>query len=166
MQKAVDPSTLANASRLKPGRGGLFRGVAQAVLMIAVLAGGVAGMNRIVASAPERTPRPFSAPVLTVSAVTPMPENATPAIDVFGEVVAARAVDLRPAVAGEVLSVSPNLKVGDTVQAGAEIARIDAFEYEGALVEARANLAQTSSAIVEIEARIAAERDQLAAAEE
>jgi multidrug efflux pump subunit AcrA (membrane-fusion protein) len=170
MQKQVDPRDVVNAEplvRAPHGRASrVLRGIAQAVLMLVVLAAGVVGMNRIIASAPERAARPFSPPVITIEAVDAVAGTHTPRIAAFGEVTAARAVDLRSAVAGEILSVSPNLRAGDRVAAGEILATIDRFEYEGALVEARANLAQTQAAIIEIEARIAAERDQLAAAED
>ncbi|MCU0831234.1 MAG: HlyD family efflux transporter periplasmic adaptor subunit [Rhizobiaceae bacterium] len=172
MQKQLDPRDMQNAVPLDAGtatprpRASVLRGIAQAGLMLAVLAAGVIGMNRLIASAPERAARPFTPPVITVEAVDAVAGTHVPKIAAFGEIVAARTVDLRPAVAGEILTVSPNLRAGDRVQEGEILASIDRFEYEGALVEARANLAQTEAAIVEIEARIAAERDQLATAED
>ncbi|NJR13639.1 MAG: biotin/lipoyl-binding protein [Phyllobacteriaceae bacterium] len=167
VQKSVDPLELDRAATpLARPKIRVLRGLAQAGLMIAVLAGGVVAMNRVIASAPERTARPFTPPVITVQAVMAEIGRHTPRVSAFGEIVAARSVELRPAVAGEIMSVSERLRVGDQVEAGTVIATIDAFEYEGALVEARANLQQTEAAIREIDARIAAERDQMAAAEE
>ncbi|WP_099867237.1 efflux RND transporter periplasmic adaptor subunit [Pararhizobium haloflavum] len=137
----------------------------QAMLMLVVLAGSYAVMNEVIAARPERQPRVFEPTVYAVEAVSAERADHRPQISLYGDVVAGRAVDLRPQVTGEIVDVNPQLKVGERIEAGDFILAIDPFAYEGALTEARANLAQAEAALREIEARIAAENDQLQAAE-
>ena len=61
-----------------------------------------------------------------------------PIIPAYGEVVAARQIDLRALVAGEVISVAPTLEEGALVKKGETLLQIDPFVYENALGEAKA----------------------------
>jgi RND family efflux transporter MFP subunit len=84
----------------------------------------------------------------------------------YGQTVAGRKVELRSLVAGEIVAVSDNLREGAPVQAGEVLLEIDQFDYQGALEEARANLAEAEAKLGESAARIASERDALARASE
>jgi multidrug resistance efflux pump len=86
-------------------------------------------------------------------------------IRLYGQVDTGRSVDLRAAVSGDVVEIHPDLVAGRRVPEGTVLLRIDPFLYEGALVEARANLASTRAAISEMDARLASEREQLQAAQ-
>ena len=142
------------------------RVVAQAGLMIAILAGAYAVMNQLIAAAPERTERPRSDVRLPVEAATVALADQRPTVRLYGEVTAARSIEIRPPAAGEVTAVNPRLSAGQQVSAGDVLFSIDPFDLEVALAEARADLAQTGATIAENEARIASERAQLAIAEE
>ncbi|WP_375572012.1 efflux RND transporter periplasmic adaptor subunit [Ahrensia marina] len=133
-----------------------------AVLAIAIVAGAVTVMQRLIDSRPEVPQRPAverQVPVLTQTAQV---ATHSPTIRVFGEVVAGRLVDLRALVAGEITGVHPNLEAGRRIDAGAPLVEIDRFSYEGAVVEAEANLAEARASRAESEARSGLERDQLA----
>lgn len=137
-----------------------------AVLAIAIVAGGVMVMQRLVAARPEAPQRPQverQVPVQTQSV-----ERATysPRISVFGEVVAGRLIELRALVAGEITSVHPDLEAGRRIDEAAALVEIDRFAYEGAVIEAQANLAEARARITEFEARQVLESDQLARAVE
>lgn len=135
-----------------------------AVLAIAIIAGAVTLMQRLIDSRPEVPQRPAverQVPVLTQTAQV---ATHSPTIQVFGEVVAGRLVDLRALVAGEITGVHPNLEAGRRIDEGAPLVEIDRFSYEGAVVEAEANLAEARAGAAESEARSALERDQLARA--
>lgn len=147
-------------------RRGIWRAVAQFALMALVLAGGWVAMERLAASRPERTPRAFTPTVYVVETATAVRAGNRPSIRLYGQVDTSRSIDLRAAVGGEVIETHPDLVAGRRVAQGAVLLRIDPFAYEGALIEARANLAAVRAAIVEIEARLASERDQLAAADQ
>jgi RND family efflux transporter MFP subunit len=147
-----------------PGRS-VARAVFQVALMFAILAGSAWGMNKLLDARPERVGRPQFTAAIPIEAVTAAPAVERPRIHLFGQIEAARSVELRPAVAGEVMSVSPSLRAGSRVEKGEMLFTIDRFNYEGQLTEARANLAQTEAAIAQARARIAAEQEQLAFAD-
>ena len=102
-------------------------------------------------------------PVFTTTAAV---ATHSPAIGVFGEVVAGRLVDLRALVAGEITAVHPSLEAGRRLMQGEALVEIDRFSYEGALVEARANLAEAEARLTESEARLTLEREQIIRAQE
>jgi RND family efflux transporter MFP subunit len=141
------------------------RVVLQTVLMLAVLGASYGLMNRLIDSKPERQSRPFRPTVFTVETVVVEARSNRPRLDLYGEVQAARYVELRPLVNGEIIAVNPALKAGSHVSQGDVLIEIDAFNYRGALAEARANLAQARASLAETEARIIAEQEQLASSE-
>lgn len=147
-----------------PVRRGLLRPLIQFALMAMVLAGAWFIMERLAASRPERIPRSFTPTVYTVDTTIATRADNRPEIRLYGQVGAGRAVDLRTVVGGDVVEIHPELVAGRRVTGGAVLLRIDPFAYEGALLEARANLSAVEGAIAEIDARLASEREQLEAA--
>ncbi|SOE18083.1 RND family efflux transporter MFP subunit [Hoeflea halophila] len=146
-------------------RSRFLRPLVQFALMALVLAGAWVAMERLVASKKERTPRAFTPLVYTVETATAERADNRPDIRLYGQVETGRDVDLRVAVSGDVVEIHPDLDAGRRVTRGSLLLRVDPFAYEGALVEARANLASTRAAIAEIDARLASEREQLEAAD-
>lgn len=135
-------------------------------LAVAIIAGGVTVMQRLVAASPEapqRAPVERQVPVLTQTLAL---ATHSPTIEVFGEVVAGRLVDLRALVAGEITAAHPELQAGRRIDQGAALVEIDRFSYEGAVVEAQANLTEARARRSESQARIALERDQLSRSQE
>lgn len=110
-----------------------------------------------------RAAREQSFAILTIPAQV---QDHRPLISRFGEIVAARTVDMRVLVGGEVMVVNPDLSAGSTINKGDPLVSIDRFEYEGALVQAEANLAEAEARLVEIEAKIRLENDALDRARE
>ncbi|MCY6382545.1 efflux RND transporter periplasmic adaptor subunit [Hoeflea prorocentri] len=137
----------------------------QVIVMLAVLGGSYAVMNRLIATGPERTPRPFQPTVYSIETVVAEQAVNTPQLMLYGEVQAARSVELRPLVNGEIIAVNPELKAGSYVAGGDVLIEIDAFSYRGALSEARANLAQARATLAETKARMVSEQEQLEASE-
>lgn len=168
MLKSVEPDHGAMTDVAPPRRKwhGIGRGALQFLLMIAVLTGSVLAMNRLIETRPEKSGRPAFRTVYSINAQTVELADQRPSINVFGQVTAARSVDLRSLVGGEIIAVNDAAKAGARVEKDALLVEIDSFNYEGALVEARSNLEQTQAVISEIEARLEAERDQKAAAED
>ena len=154
----------AEAAALPPARKGLLRPLVQFALMALVLAGAWTTMEYMAASRPERAPRPFAPLVYTVDTTAVVRADNRPDIRLYGQVDAGRSVDLRAAVSGDVVEIHPDLVAGRRVLEGTVLMRVDPFAYDGALVEARANLASARASINEIDARLAAEREQLQAA--
>ncbi len=84
-----------------------------------------------------------------------------PSLTLYGRAVSGRRVDLRALVSGEVLETGVNMREGGVVKQGAVLLRLDPFEYEGALEEAKAKLEEARAKVREIEAGIESERDAL-----
>ncbi|MBA5779207.1 HlyD family efflux transporter periplasmic adaptor subunit [Stappia sp. F7233] len=178
MLKSLEEAREENGRSLSPlrrragdarltGRGVLvFKAALQTVIVAAILFGAYQGMRALILSKPEVPVRPPRETVYVVEKARVEVGDHAPMLRLYGEVVAGRAVDLRALVGGEVIAVNDSLKAGGTVDKGAELVRIDAFAYEGALLEARANLAEAKARLVEFQGEVAAERDNLARARE
>jgi len=168
MLKSVeDPQVAADeAAPPRPAGGAVtaLRAIVQAALMVAVLVGSYVGMERLIAAAPERTARPQPDVSVPVEAVIVAAGDERPNVSLYGEVTAARAVDVRPPVSGEIIAIHPDLSAGRRIEAGDTLFEIDPFDLEVALAEAQANLAQTEATIAENEARLVSERAQLESA--
>jgi len=146
----------------------LARLAAQAVLPAFVLLVAWMVTNALVGGDPEGGgPPPERAE--TVYAVTAedaaVGENRA-TLRAFGEVMAAESAELRVASPGEVVDVAPDLAVGERVEEGTALVTIDPFAYEGALREARAQLAEARARLDEADARIAMEESAFARLEE
>ncbi|MEM9999550.1 MAG: HlyD family efflux transporter periplasmic adaptor subunit [Pseudomonadota bacterium] len=144
----------------------LARSALQLALMLAILFGAYTAMQRMIANQPELGGRPAFDRSIPVDTVTIAMGPQRPSLQLFGEVVAGRTLEVRPAAAGEVTSINPSLAVGNLIAAGAALFSIDPFDLEVALAEAEANLAQTVATIVENRARLVAEEAQLGNAQE
>ncbi len=140
------------------------KALVQLLLMVAIVACSVMGMNWLLASKPEKPSRPPFQTVYPVETVTVSTGNYTPKVTIYGQVISERSIDLRALVSGEIVWANEALQAGAKIEAGDPLVKIDKFDYEGALSEANANLAQTDAVILEIKARLEAERSQLAAA--
>jgi multidrug resistance efflux pump len=144
----------------------ILRAIFQIILMAAVLFGAYTMMERLAASREEPQKRPFRQTAYTVETLTVERADHRPSVLVYGQIETARNVDLRALVSGEIISVNPNLSAGARIEKGDFLVEIDRFSYEGAIIEAKANLTQVSGAIREIDARLASESEQLISAEE
>lgn len=144
----------------------VFKALLQTVIVAAILFGAYQGMRALILSKPEVPVRPPRETVYVVEKALVEVGDHAPMLRLYGEVVAGRAVDLRALVGGEVIAVNDNLKAGGAVDKGAELVRIDAFAYEGALLEARANLAEAKARLVEFRGEVVAEQDNLTRARE
>jgi RND family efflux transporter MFP subunit len=153
------------AMAAEPPHRGLLRPIAQIALMALVLAGGWTGMQYLANSRVDPVRKPFTPLVYTVDTTSAALTDNRPVIRLYGQVDTGRSVELRAAVSGDVVEIHPDLVAGRRVTEGTVLLRIDPFLYEGALVEARANLASARAAISEMDARLASEREQLQAAQ-
>lgn len=97
-------------------------------------------------------------PVATVRAET---LDRRPVLDLFGEVVAGRAVDVTPAVGGDIIAVGAGFREGGLVEAGDLLLAIDPFDYEIALAEREAEVAEAQARLAELAARLRLEVEAL-----
>jgi multidrug resistance efflux pump len=155
-------------ARARPGKrlARALRLIVMIILPLVLLAGAFAGFAYMQATRPivpiERQPEQ---PRL-VDAVVAERADLRPTLTLFGEIISGRSVDLRALVAGEVVSVSDQLVDGGRVARGDELVRIDSFAFEGALVRANADLAETRARIAELDARVRQEETAIARARE
>lgn len=144
----------------------VLKALLQALIALAILIGAFMGMKTLVATKPDVPKRPVQERSYAVETVTVAQGDFAPDINVFGETTAGREVELRALVGGEVVEVHPNLKAGGHVSAGDILVAIDRFDYEGAVTEAEANLAEAHAGLVESEGRVELEKANVVRAQE
>lgn len=132
---------------------------------IALALAGVAAVAGLVATKEKPAPATQEERVWPVAAGTLDRRTLTPQIVVFGEIVAGRAAELRPLVAGPIVSIADALREGGEVPAEFPLMTIDPFEYEIALDEADAEAREARARLAELESEVSAERQLLASDE-
>ena len=169
----IEPAEVSSADKVVESNRRLLRIVGgsavallQASLMIAILIGSYFIAQRMIADKPEPRKRPAFQTVYTVDTVKPVAQDRQPVFTAYGQTIAARSVELRSLVSGEIVAVNPNLRAGAQVAKGGTLVEIDEFEYRGALAEAQANLAEARARVTENEAQVALERSKLGSAGE
>lgn len=138
----------------------------QAVVAAGFIGGAIAGAGWLIATKPQIGRQAASEPIYAVEAVTVRTGEVRPSFSVFGAVEARRSVEMRALVAGEIVHVNDSLVVGGRLAGGAELVQIDRFSYEGAVVEAEANLDEARAQLTEAEARLANEQTAFDRAQE
>ena len=128
---------------------------------IVLLAAGAVGASYLIRTKARVEPSPPVERVWTVDAVPVRLTDIQPQIQLFGKIFAARELQLRALVPGQVVELHPDLVEGGLVRRGELILAIDEFEYRSALKESEARLAETRARIVEREARRLAETEAL-----
>ena len=141
-------------------------GILQAGLMVAVLFASFMLAKRMIDEKPEPRQRRAFKTVYTIDTVTANAADYQPIFTAYGQTVAARSVDLRSLVSGEIVQVNPKLRSGARIAQGDVLVEIDEFNYRGALAEAKANLQEMQARIIENEAQISLEQGKLASARE
>ncbi|PLW75859.1 efflux transporter periplasmic adaptor subunit [Cohaesibacter celericrescens] len=131
------------------------------LLPFLVIGGGAFVAWNLVSTKPQVDRRPPSEKTYAVQVSPAKRFDHQPNIILYGTVSAARNVDLRALVSGEVIWVSPELVEGRNVQIGQALVRIDPFDYEGAIREAQANLAEAKAKLTETSASIASDEAAL-----
>ena len=134
--------------------------------MIAILFGSYLVAKRMIAAKPEPRKRPAFQTVYTVDTVKTISKDHQPVFTAYGQTIAARSVELRALVSGEIVSVNPNLRAGAQVEKGQTLVAIDQFDYRGAVSEAKANLEEARARVTENSAQIKLERGNLGSAQE
>lgn len=97
----------------------------------------------------ERPEPPVRERVYTVNLVTARTSSETPVTVTFGEVRTRRTLELRAAVAGRVVALSPAFEDGGQVSAGDVLVRIDPADLEAAVDRLTADLADAEAEVRE-----------------
>lgn len=171
LDKATNDETLVMnhaALSVEPKRSifvNILRWIVQFVLMVAIVAGAIVFMNRTIAQAPEIPSKKFSRDPLVVTAQKVTLSNHQPVFLSYGKIVAGNSFEVKSPLAGKIIDISPNLSVGESVTKGEVLLAIDDFVYQGAVLEAKADIAQTEATLAEGELRLVSEKNQLEGAQ-
>ena len=138
-----------------------MRKVLLVLVPIVLLAAGAVGTSYLIRTKPRVEPSPPTERVWTVDAVAVRLTDEQPDIQLFGKIFAARQIQMRTLVTGQIVEIHPNLVEGGLIRRGEMILAIDEFEYRSALKESEARLAEARARIVEREAKRLAETKAL-----
>jgi RND family efflux transporter MFP subunit len=120
-------------------RAGILMRVVVPLVVLVLFAGGAVWLVKTKPAAGRRMPPPQVAVVdVMVASIT----NSTIQVEVMGEVVPARHVQLRAEVSGRVVDQSPKLIQGGRFRAGELMVVIEPDDYDAAVAHAEAALAQ------------------------
>lgn len=123
------------------------------ILPVLVLMGCAFAAKNIIESKPEAGRRGFPPAIQTVEAVTIESTQYPIYLDSQGTVEPTTATTLVPEVAGKVITVSENLVPGGRFAEGDVLVEIDRRDFEIALTQSRADLAQTQAALQQEQAQ-------------
>ena len=131
------------------------------IMPLVMLGAGILGFWGLMAT--KSAVKPHSAPERAwVVKTRPVAfTTSQPDLQLYGEIIAGKKVDLRTLAAGEVVAVGSRFKEGASVKAGEELIRIDTFDYIAARDEARARLAEARARLAEIKAKTHLEESAL-----
>lgn len=129
----------------------------KALLPIGLIAASLLVAGYLRATKPAVQPAPASERVWVVSAAPVALADSQPVLQLYGDIVAAREVTLRPFVGGEIVDASANLVPGGQLSAGETVVRIDPFEYRTARDELAAQLREAQARKKELQSTLQAE---------
>lgn len=138
----------------------MFRRLLSVVLPLLILAAALWGARMIMESKPAARSRPEPVRQVTVDAIRVKTTRYPVIIRSQGTVQPTFTRALVPEVAGTVVSVSPAFVVGGRFEAGEVLLEIDRKDYEIALTQAQASLAQASAQLQEQQALADRARDE------
>ena len=118
------------------------------VLILALLAA-----KSMIGSRQAPPPRPVVEAIAKVRTLPSSPETATPFIHTFGKTDTDLQTQVSSRVSGEIIEVSPNFRTGHSVDQGEWLVRINPADYEAALANRQANLANARQALAQEETR-------------
>ena len=120
---------------------------AKILLPVAVLAGGVAGRNLLMATGPQSEEQELPAYVPLVEVTSLTPEDAVLEVVAQGQVRPARRVMLAPEVGGRVVHLGRGMERGVFFEAGEVLMRVDDTDARIAVATAEAQLAQAQASL-------------------
>ncbi len=135
--------------------------LAKGLLPLVILLSAAGAVAYLIDTRPEPAVAESSQRIWPVAIVRAERQDHRPVLDLFGEIVAGRAVDVTPAVGGDVIAVGPGFREGGLVEPGDLLVQIDPFDYEIALAERSAELAEAEARLAELTARLTLEVEAL-----
>ena len=116
--------------------------------------------------AEEKFAPPARERVFAVNVEVAKEQTVIPVLDVFGEVQSRRSLELRSAVGGRIIYLSPSLEEGGTVSAGDLLIRVDQADARAALDRARTDMADAQTEQRDATRALELARDEVRAAQE
>ncbi len=110
------------------------------IVLIFVVGGGLSVV--LISTGPETKPEEKTSSAKIVQVIPVMPETRHISVSVYGSVIPAKKVVIKPQVSGQVIHQSDSVSIGGRFKEGEEIIRIDSKDYELALAEVKSNLEQ------------------------
>ena len=125
----------------------------QIILPVAVLAGAIAIAMAFASlkKPPAEKPKVDNRPVVTVEEIQPIEYTHT--INSYGVVTGKYETELVAQVSGQILHISDAFVRGGFVRKGDVLAKIDPSDYEAALIEAEASVANAQAALIQEKAQ-------------
>jgi len=122
------------------------------ILPLIFIGAGLVGFNYFVKTKSVEVPKEIVERSWNVSVVEADPTEVTSEINLYGELVSARSVDLRSLVGGEIIEVSDDLKEGARVEEGSVLVEVDPFDYGAIVREKEAIILEAKSRLAELKA--------------
>jgi membrane fusion protein, multidrug efflux system len=132
------------------------------VVPLLILALGIGVLAYLIMTKPVIEPEIVSERVWPVNVQEVQHKDQSIDLLLFGTLVAARDVELRSLVAGEVVEVSPNFREGGILNKGELLISVDPFDYQASLDENQAGLLEAKSRLSELLATQKSEKTALA----
>lgn len=123
----------------------------------AILLTGIAAMALLIATKPTVSRKAPEEKVWTVGTTPAEIVDIQPELTLLGEIVSSRETELRPLVGGRVIETGDNYLNGGKVKRGDLLLAIDPFEYEAAVKETSAQLAEAQARLEELQTDKASE---------
>ena len=127
----------------KPPRFSRF--VMNVVMPLAALACAIIITGHLIKTGPKATPakKPPTAVLVEVQTLTPGPQQTM--VSGMGEIIAAKEIELKPQVNGEIVDISDYFQPGGSFLTGDELVRIDKTDYELIIRQLKSDLATAES---------------------
>jgi RND family efflux transporter MFP subunit len=141
----------------RPGQNIIFR----ILICTTVLVVGIFGMTKLASLKKPPTEAKNDERALRVEAVRVQPASVPVVITGYGEVHARKVVAISPEVSGTIVQIHPRLDAGEIIPRGETLFRIDIRNYDAAVKEARAKVAQGENTVKRLEKQYAIDRQRL-----
>ncbi|HHB83802.1 MAG TPA: HlyD family efflux transporter periplasmic adaptor subunit [Devosia sp.] len=133
---------------------GFFSVFFRIIVAVLIVAGAALVARGMIEGRPEPVERKAFERSFTVSVMDAELTTHTPNISAYGEIGAAQTLNIRAPAAGDVIYVAPNLRAGGLLQAGQVLVKVDPFDYELSLSDAKTALEDARSALAEAEEQL------------
>lgn len=155
MADAMEPKTPST----KSGTNLLF--VLKMIVPIAIVIASLAGYGYLKNSKPLPSKPKLVEKTWPVQTIKAKASTVTPTLNLYGNTVSGRQVEIRALVAGKIIETGPALKEGALVKKGEMLLAIDDFDYKGATREAQAFLEEAIARQAELRAAVMLEQENL-----